>query len=419
MASAADNPNAREVPAISIRNLCKHYEVRSASEMRWVNLVLPRYVSRDHRINHKVLDDVTFDVPPGCKMALVGENGSGKSTLLKLIAGLIKPSAGHLDINGSVLPLLELGAGFHPDLTGYENVFLQAAILGIPREEIRSRLGEIVEFSGLEDFMETPVKYYSSGMFARLGFSVAIHCNPDILLVDEILAVGDADFQDKSFNKLMEFVGEGRTLILVSHNLFGLREICDQAVWLDEGRIREIGAADEVVESYMIWNLKRAEPFEPGRREDIALPKLDRASLPDCAIHSIRFLDETGAPCPVAQTQAPLEIEIECECSAKLDQVECSVLLFADKRDAAIELDGAEADNRLTLPAGRSKIRIAVRRLKPLPGKYRVGVELLHNTPDYAAVKLATAHARLVVVDPANADAKYLLDTNWKFDLKQ
>ena len=196
MAIAAEQPVTKSDLAVSVRRLSKVYRVRSAPEKRWVSLVLPRYVSPANRLDHWVLRDISFDLPRGRKLAIVGENGSGKSTLLKMVAGLIRPTSGEVAINGSVLPLLELGAGFHPDLTGYENVFLQGSVFGLSRDEIRSRLGDIVAFSGLGEFMDAPVKYYSSGMFVRLGFSVAIHCHPDILLLDEILAVGDAFFQD-------------------------------------------------------------------------------------------------------------------------------------------------------------------------------------------------------------------------------
>ena len=203
------------------------------------------------------LRDVNFSVGRGETVGIVGRNGSGKSTCLKLIAGVMAPSAGEVHVHGRVSPLIELGAGFHPDLTGRENVYLNASILGMSNRAIRASFDEIVEFAELHEFMGTPVKRYSSGMYMRLGFSVAVHSDPDILLVDEVLAVGDAVFAEKCMAKIREMHRRGVTIVIVSHNLDMIREFCQRALLLSGGHLIEEGRPAEIVERY--WQLARAE----------------------------------------------------------------------------------------------------------------------------------------------------------------
>lgn len=196
------------------------------------------------------LSDVTFSVARGETVGLIGHNGSGKSTALKLIAGVMAPSQGEVWVAGRVSPLIELGAGFHPDLTGEENVHLNASILGISMRQSRDRFDDIVTFAELWDFIDTPVKRYSSGMYARLGFAVAVHCDPDILLVDEVLSVGDAAFQEKCFAKMRDFQERGVTIVLVSHGLNVVKEFCHRALLLDRGHLVAEGPPDAVVQRY-------------------------------------------------------------------------------------------------------------------------------------------------------------------------
>ena len=196
------------------------------------------------------LHDVSFNVARGETFGIIGRNGSGKSTALKLIAGVMAPSEGQVRVAGRVSPLIELGAGFHPDLTGHENIFLNASILGMSNREIKARFDEIVAFSELPDFMDTPVKRYSSGMYVRLGFSIAVHSDPDILLVDEILAVGDAPFQDKCLAKMREIQDRGVSIVLVSHALPLVEEFCHRALLLHSGRVMAEGNPQEVVHRY-------------------------------------------------------------------------------------------------------------------------------------------------------------------------
>lgn len=196
------------------------------------------------------LKNVTFDINKGDVVGIIGRNGSGKSTLLKIISGILKPSEGKVQCNGNVVPMLELGSGFDYDLTGRENIFLNGAILGYSKEFLNSKIDEIIEFSELGRFIEEPIRNYSSGMMMRLAFSIATVVNPEILIVDEILAVGDEAFQEKSRKRMMELMSGGTTVLFVSHNLNQIRQMCNKVVWLDHGEIKAIGNTEEVCNMY-------------------------------------------------------------------------------------------------------------------------------------------------------------------------
>lgn len=198
------------------------------------------------------LRNITLSVAPGVSYGVIGKNGSGKSTLLKLIAGVSTPTKGEIHVHGRIAPLIELGAGFHPDLTGRENIALNSAMLGMTKHEIEQKLPQIIKFAELADFLDTPVKYYSSGMYLRLAFAVAIHVEADILLIDEILAVGDESFQQKCLNKLNSLKKEGKTIIFVSHNIHLVKSFCERGLYLDHGKAKEEGDIQTVVRHYSL-----------------------------------------------------------------------------------------------------------------------------------------------------------------------
>jgi len=200
---------------------------------------------------HEVLKHVSLDIEKGETVALIGVNGSGKSTLLKLMTRIIYPNEGNIEIDGKLTSLLELGAGFHPDFTGRENIYFNASIFGLTAAEIDSRVSEIIEFSELGSFIDSPVRTYSSGMYMRLAFSVAINVDAEILLIDEILAVGDQHFQEKCFNKLKELKKSGKTIVIVSHSLESVKDLCDRAIWIYDGEIRMDGNCSKVINEYL------------------------------------------------------------------------------------------------------------------------------------------------------------------------
>ena len=197
------------------------------------------------------LKDISFKVFAGETIGFIGINGAGKSTILGLLAGVLKPSSGQVTVDGRIAPLLELGAGFHPELSGRENILLNGILLGMLKREVEEKSDAIIEFSELEEFIDQPIRTYSSGMLARLGFSVAVHCDPDILLVDEVLAVGDQDFQKKCIEKMLVFKQERKTIVFVSHNSDEILKVCDRAIWIDQGIVYRDGQPDQVINEYI------------------------------------------------------------------------------------------------------------------------------------------------------------------------
>ena len=210
------------------------------------------------------LRDVSFSVHPGEVLGIIGHNGAGKSTVLKVISGILKPTSGSVSVHGNIVPMLELGSGFDFDLTGRENIFLNGAILGYSRKFLNEKYDDIVAFSELGEFIEMPIRNYSSGMLMRLAFSIATVVNPEILIVDEILAVGDESFQRKSRQRMMELMSGGTTVLFVSHSLEQIREMCDRVLWLDHGQVKMIGEAQEVCDAYQISGEEHAESLQRG-----------------------------------------------------------------------------------------------------------------------------------------------------------
>ena len=259
---------------IQFSDVCLDYRLyrdRSVSIMETFMNIFGRKTSRDW---FRALDHASFQISPGESVALVGSNGAGKSTTLKLLAGIYSPTSGKVGTCGRIASLLDLGVGFHPELTGAENIFLNGALLGFDQKRMLELLPGIAEFSMLERFMDTPVKYYSSGMFMRLGFALATSVDPDILLIDEVLAVGDAAFQAKCYDRIFGFRESGKTIVFVSHDPEAVRRLCTRAIWLDSGRVRMDGPVDDVLGAYLNASAGRlhstaasAAPREWGNRE--------------------------------------------------------------------------------------------------------------------------------------------------------
>ena len=258
-------------PAIALRDVTKLYRRyayrRQFSTLKSALLRGSLASELEPREVLRAVDGVSLEVPAGTTIGLIGRNGSGKSTLLKLMAGITKPTSGNVDVRGRISALIELGAGFHPEISGRENIFINGVMLGLTKREIARRFDEIVEFAELEDFVDSPVKTYSSGMYMRLGFAVAVHVDPDILLIDEVLAVGDEGFSLKCLDKFADFKRRGKTIVLVTHGLSLVERYCDEAVWVDAGRVRGHGDPRHVVHAYTI---------DVARSEEQTLASADR-----------------------------------------------------------------------------------------------------------------------------------------------
>jgi ABC-2 type transport system ATP-binding protein len=263
------------------------------------------------------LRDVRFEVPEGQTWGLVGANGSGKTTLLKIIGGILRPTEGRVVTRGRIAALLELGAGFHPELTGRENVYLNASILGLSRKETDRYFDDIVAFAELEEFIDSQVKYYSSGMFVRLGFAVAVHVDPRILLIDEVLAVGDEAFQRKCIERVRELQHEGRTIVFVTHAVQQVHQICDGAVMLDHGRIRAMGEVADVIREYRL----------AMAREHIGFARQELTR--DVEIIAVETLDGEGTrPTTVVQPGAGMRVQVEVRANRPTDDPVISLAIF-------------------------------------------------------------------------------------------
>ncbi|HTS74517.1 MAG TPA: ABC transporter ATP-binding protein [Gaiellaceae bacterium] len=281
------------------RGIGRLFKIRLSQNRSLKETILRRELPQTREL--WALRDVDFRVERGEALGIVGQNGSGKSTLLKLIAGIFAPTLGELEVGGRVGSLIEIGAGFHPDFTGVENVYLNAAIYGLKRRYVDEHLDEIIAFAGLEDFADVPVRTYSSGMYMRLGFSVAMHVNPDVLLLDEVLAVGDEAFQQKCFGRIADFKQAGGTIVFVSHDPGAVERVCDRALLLEHGRVVEEGGAVEVVSAYHRRLVSRSTDTSAG--QDGAGPQL-------CRVHEVRAIGGDGTARDRVTEGEPVTIEV-------------------------------------------------------------------------------------------------------------
>lgn len=261
--------NSEEV-AVSVKNLTKAYKIFETPGKRFLYHMFHANMGRDF----VALDDVSFEVKKGESFGIIGRNGSGKSTMLQILAGIIKPTSGEVAVNGRIAALLELGSGFNPESTGYENIYMNAAILGVSKEGIEEKIKQIIDFADIGDFVNQPVKTYSSGMYIRLAFAVAINVDADILLIDEALAVGDVFFRQKCYAKLNQLKKEGKTIILVSHGMNEVEQFCDRALLLNKGHMIKMGNSREVVKKYYILDVNEGNDGCAQQQENTEIPKL-------------------------------------------------------------------------------------------------------------------------------------------------
>jgi lipopolysaccharide transport system ATP-binding protein len=381
---------------ITVENLSKRYLVghRSAERERYVALrdVLARearnfarkgldffrgrpIVQGDEIEEFWALRDVSFEVKRGEVLGIIGRNGAGKSTLLKILSRITEPDHGRAVLRGRVASLLEVGTGFHPELTGRENIFLNGAILGMTRAEIKSKFDEIVEFAEIEQFLDTPVKRYSSGMYVRLAFSVAAHLEPEILVVDEVLAVGDSEFQKRCLGKMQDVASnQGRTVLFVSHNMAAVESMCGTAVLLVKGRCVATGTPSTVIQEYI------------GRLTHISTTPLaerrDRSGTGECRFVSIALENGDGANVPAFKcgAEAVLNVQINNLSTRKLRDFHLSVGIENELDQRVAHLDSVAVGNDLAgLSPGCRSVRVVIPRLSLLPGRYQLTLWAMHN----------------------------------------
>nr|CAA9255240.1 Teichoic acid export ATP-binding protein TagH [uncultured Armatimonadetes bacterium] len=344
---------------VEVTNVSKRFQIGSGSIK---HALLDRKAASAGR-DFWALRDVSFSLEQGGSLGIVGHNGSGKSTMLKLLTRILQPTSGTVRTEGRIGALIEVGAGFHPDLTGRENVFLNGSILGLTRAEIVRKFDAIVDFAGLEQFIDTPVKRYSSGMYMRLGFAIAAHIDPDILVIDEVLAVGDQQFQNKCMRRMKEFQAQGGTVIFVSHSMSSVSDLCHQCVWLDHGKLMFHGPAEEAIGRYLTLVAEREKEEikkyqSKGETQPSELPGEDGKPDPDLArVVGVTLFDGAGRPKTHFEAGKPLRAQIRYRFAHALPDPGFIVKIFrndgllmfeTNNHDLGVRLAGLPPEGQVT-----------------------------------------------------------------------
>jgi len=398
--------------AVSLERVTKcfvlaHERARSIKEVVIDGL---RWRPRVRREPLVALDDVTFDVSHGGALGIVGPNGMGKSTTLKLVARILAPTSGRVTVHGQVASLLELGAGFHPELSGRDNILLNGSIMGMGRQAMRSRLEQIVDFSEIEKFIDTPVKHYSSGMNMRLGFATAVHLDAEILLFDEVLSVGDHAFQAKCRDRIGELKRDGATILFVSHDPGAVKELCDQVHWLEHGKIVATGEPDEVLELYQ----RTADERHAARRRGNQ-PEPARVSHggDEIEIISVDILGAAGDVAPMIRTGDPMSVVIHYQAHTEVRDPVFGIAIHREDGLPLSESSTRDAAMELGVVHGRGKIRVNIPRLPLMEGSYELSASCHNSTltrhidhhprryPLQVQSGAAGERSRLVSLDPA------------------
>lgn len=360
--------------ALRAEHISKTYKLRRERHRTLKEWALRQYAPAEQV---EALRDVSFEVSAGEAFGVIGSNGSGKSTLLKLIAGTAKPTTGTLEVNGRVSALLELGAGFHPDFTGRENAYLNGSLLGLSRKQMDAAMPSIERFADLDRFFDAAVKTYSSGMYARLGFAVAVHLDPDVLLVDEVLAVGDEYFQHRCFAKIAELRRAGKTIVLVSHDLSAVDRLCERAMWLDEGHVATIGAPREVINAYQ-RKVGEREQRERAARGEVGA----RWGSKEVEIASARVVGPDGAERAVLESGEPAAIEIAYRNGNGVTDAVFGVYIY--REDGTGVYGTNTLIDRSPVPTkAQGTARFAIEALELLPGAYDVDVGIIDPQDRY------------------------------------
>lgn len=386
--------------AIELRNVTKIYSRFKRRQFATLkSALLQRSLVADLKPSESfpALTDFSMTVRPGSTVGLIGRNGSGKSTALKLVAGITKPTSGTVTVKGRISALIELGAGFHPEISGRENVFINGIMLGLSKREIEKRFDAIVEFAELADFIDEPVKTYSSGMYMRLGFSVAINVDPDVLLVDEVLAVGDEGFTHKCLDKFADFKRRGKTVLLVTHSLSLVERFCDEAVWIDGGRKKEEGDPRRVVDMYVADVSKQEERLlaeteakaQQGSAAPIAPTAASTAAIPEAPppqteegrwgsglieISNVALLDGSGQPAHIFQSGDPMSVRMTVRSRKPVDDFVFGVGIFSAEGVCVYGTNTDIEQYESKAIDGEAEVTVAFESLELTEGTYKVDV---------------------------------------------
>jgi lipopolysaccharide transport system ATP-binding protein len=373
-------------PAIAVRGLAKRYRLGEADVLHgsvrdaFSNLVARAlHRARGRRGGERdtiwALDHVSFEVPRGEVLGIIGRNGAGKTTLLKILSGITEPTDGEARIWGRVGSLLEVGTGFHGDLTGRENIFLNGAILGMKRREIERKFDEIVDFAEVERFIDTPVKRYSSGMYLRLAFAVAAHLEPDILIVDEVLAVGDASFQRKCLGKMGEVSGEGRTVLLVSHNMSAITSLAHRCLWLENGRLRRLGPTGEVVSEYLSGDFATQQSGFADLSDETLREGDPKKTVGEVRFEWVRLRDGDGQTTNVFFAGEPMTVELGLRSRVRTPRLE--LLCIVKTIEGTLVFTLMSGTMQLDLEPGAYEITVRMPWNQLRPGRYQLDLYAL------------------------------------------
>lgn len=398
----------KSTPAIQCTGLGKRYYLRD-NDANPVKRLTRQFRNRDESLRqHWALRGVDLTINKGESVALLGVNGSGKSTLLKLITGITPVTDGELTVNGRVGGIIDLGAGFHPDLTGYENIFLQGTLLGMPRPEIWARLKDIEDFCELGSFLNSPVRHYSMGMFLRLAFAIAVHTEPDIFIIDEALAVGDGYFMWKCMKKLEEMKAQGKTLLYVSHVPEMVESLCDRAIWMHGGQVRSDGSITEIVQEYQQFQFAGLLDGDPkrSRPELSALIPYSRFGTGEIIMQNVTVCDSTGKPRRFFRPGEALEVHFDAV--AKVDCDPVSAYIFLERPGKSVTVaDSSQRGTVYSLKEGTTRIKFQIPALPLRPGPYFMTVAI-GATGNYVTV--FDAHQKIysfTITDPDATAAQY------------
>jgi lipopolysaccharide transport system ATP-binding protein len=357
------------------------------------------------------LQGVNFEVRQGDAVGLIGRNGAGKSTLLKILSRITEPSLGRVTIKGRVASLLEVGTGFHPELSGRENVYLNGAILGMTRKEIRRKFDEIVAFAEVEKYLDTPVKRYSSGMYVRLAFAVAAHLEPEILVVDEVLAVGDAEFQKRCLGKMEDVASEGRTVLFVSHNMGAIATLCDHAILLKQGQIERVGVTDDVIDYY--------QQNVAGKEGTALSERLDRRGEGEVRFTQVEFFDADGNAVRTAISGQPLTIALAYEAERDFTYLDFAVGFRTPTGTPLILCKASHHVGAFNIPQGSGKVFCHIDDLPLADGNYYLNVAVQQNAIIFDWIERA-ALINVITLDfyrngstPEKGHSPILLRTEW------
>jgi ABC-type polysaccharide/polyol phosphate transport system ATPase subunit len=407
--------------AIALHEVSKSYRLwgRRSQFATLKSALLRRDLKLTPEASVPALHEISFAVDRGEAFGIIGRNGSGKSTLLKIVSGILKPTTGRVEVNGRIAALIELGAGFHPEITGRENIYINGIMLGLSRREIDARFDKIVEFSGIGEFLDQPVKTYSSGMYVRLGFAVAVHVDPDVLLIDEVLAVGDEEFSAKCIAKIQEMKYRGVTLLFVTHQLDQVRNLCDRALWLDHGATKSIGDPSRVVDDYLqavAGTVAAAPPKEEEKAEEHVQQEAEeeRWGSGEVVLKRVALVDDKGFELVAlgAGTSVALELDVEVRVPQE-DFVFGIGIYHAD----GTCVYGTNTDIEGYVPErleGSTRVRLVIPSLDLVAGSYRIDAAV--HTRNGRSFDYRRGAIRFVVGSRVHDIGVYRPKHAWKFE---